>query len=510
MRYLITFLVCVVLIFASSCRKDFSTIPSFGKLEFSKDTVFLDTIFTNIGSSTYNLKVYNRGNKAITIPEISLENGANSNYRLNVDGIPGKEFSNIDILAKDSIFIFVETTIDVDAITDPLYTDKILFDTGIKEQNVDLVTLVQDANFIFPDRNPITRKIDSLTLDGEATIIKGRFLTDAELTITNNKPTVFYGYAAVPANKTLTIEAGAKLFFHNNSGLIVDSGATLKVNGTLNEKVVFEGDRLENRFGKTPGQWGTIWIRPGSRNNVIKHAQIKNAIIGFLVEGFNQFSRSPTLKLENTEIYNHSNFGILGRQTSIEGNNVVIGSAGQASLAATIGGSYKFTHSTFANYWNNGIRSLPSVLVNNFTALLDENGEEITETRDLIAANFTNCIFDGNNNIEFLLDKVEGSPIFNYNINNCLIRFNDTDGSFEDNEDMVFENNPNYNDVIINGFSDFKDTTKEDFIIGQDSDAIGKAKTTGFTFDLLGIDRTTTPDIGAYQHIIFEEDETEN
>ena len=61
MRYLFTFLICVLLISVSSCRKNFDTIPSFGNLEFSKDTVFLDTIFTNIGSATYNLKVYNRG-----------------------------------------------------------------------------------------------------------------------------------------------------------------------------------------------------------------------------------------------------------------------------------------------------------------------------------------------------------------------------------------------------------------------------------------------------------------
>ncbi|MGY8911269.1 MAG: hypothetical protein ACKVIG_15630, partial [Flavobacteriales bacterium] len=258
MRYFITFIICAVLISMSSCRKDFSTIPNFGSLEFSKDTVFLDTIFTNIGSATYNLKVYNRGNKAITIPKIALENGTSSNYRLNVDGIPGKEFKDIDILSKDSIFIFVETTIDVSSTTNPLYTDRILFDTGSNQQDVDLVTLVQDANFIFPDRNPISMKIDSLTFDGQPTTIKGRFLTDAELTITNSKPTVIYGYAAVPANKTLTIEAGSKVYFHSNSGIIVDNKATLKVNGTLAEKVTFEGDRLENRFSQTPGQWGTI------------------------------------------------------------------------------------------------------------------------------------------------------------------------------------------------------------------------------------------------------------
>ena len=118
------FLVGVV----SSCRKDFSTIPSFGNLEFSKDTVYLDTVFTNIGSATYNLRVYNRSSEDITIPTIALERGATSNYRLNVDGIPGKSFENIDILAKDSIFVFVETTIDVNTVPDPLYTDRILFD----------------------------------------------------------------------------------------------------------------------------------------------------------------------------------------------------------------------------------------------------------------------------------------------------------------------------------------------------------------------------------------------
>lgn len=502
MRHFLVFLLFSLLIVVSSCRKDFSTIPSFGNLEFSKDTVFLDTIFTNIGSATYNLKVYNRGNKAITIPKISLENGNSSNYRLNVDGIPGKEFFNIDILAKDSIYVFVETTIDANNVTNPLYTDRILFDTGFNQQNVDLVTLVQDANFIYPGREPISMKIDSLTINGQPTNIKGRFLTDAELTFSNTKPTVIYGYAAVPKNKTLIINAGAKVHFHNNSGLIIDKNASLKVNGNLNEKVIFEGDRLENSFGKIPGQWGTIWMRAGSKDNEIHHAKIKNGVIGILVDSLGS-GINPTLKLSNTEIYNHSNFGILARETNIEAHNVVIGSAGQASLAATIGGTYNFTHSTFANFWNNGIRQLPAVLVNNFFTYQNNSGQEIIETRDLKAANFTNCIFDGNNNIEFLLDKVEGS-LFNYNISNCLISFNDSSNAFAGNAGMKFSNNPNYQNIILNGISDFRNTQNEDFIIGQKSNAINKAKTSAFPFDILGINRANIPDIGAYQHIIFD------
>jgi hypothetical protein len=502
MRYYISIIICVVFVSVSSCRKDFSTIPNFGNLEFSKDTVFLDTIFTNIGSATYNLKVYNKGSKSITIPKITLENGTSSYYRLNVDGIAGKEFNDIDILAKDSIFVFIETTINTSNIVDPLYTDKILFDNGSNQQDVDLITLVQDANFIYPGKDPITMKIDSLTIDGQATTIKGRFLTDDELTFTNLRPTIIYGYAAVPSNKTLTIEAGARVHFHNNSGLIIDDKATLKVNGTLTEKVVFEGDRLENSFSKIPGQWGTIWMRAGSKDNEIYHTQIKNGIIGILIDSIGSTS-TPTLKLQNSEIYNHSNFGILARETNIEGHNIVIGSAGQASFAATIGGTYNFIHSTFANFWSNGIRQLPAVLVNNFFTYVDTNGQEIIETRDLNAANFTNCIFDGNNNIEFVIDKVDGGRIFNYNINNCMIQFNDASNSFDGNTELDFTNSY-YQNIILNGEAHFRGSQNGDFIIGQDSDAINKGKTSLFNLDILGFDRTTNPDIGAYQHIIFD------
>ena len=500
MKQLFTFLICCALISISSCRKDFSTIPNFGTLEFSKDTVFLDTIFTNIGSATYNLKVYNRSNNAITIPKIQLENGTSSNYRLNVDGIPGKDFSNIDILAKDSIFVFIETTVNVANQSSPLYIDRILFDTGNNQQDVDLVTLVEDANFIFPGKDPISMKIDSLTLDGQPTSIKGRFLEDTELTFTNTKPTVIYGYAAVPANKTLIIEAGSRVHFHDNSGLIVDDKATLKVNGTLSEKVIFEGDRLENSFSEIPGQWGTIWMRAGSRDNEIHHALIKNGIIGVLIDSIGSTS-TPTLKLQNTEIYNQTNFGILARETNLEANNVVIGSAGEASLAATIGGTYNFTHSTFANYWNNSLRQLPTVLVNNFFVFTNDLGQEIIETRDLNAANFTNCIIEGNSNIEFVLDKVDGS-LFNYNVANCMLQFNDSNNSFELNDELDFTNS-NYQNIILNGTPNFRNAQENDFIIGENSDAIDKASSSIFNFDILGIDRTTNPDIGAYQHIIF-------
>jgi len=111
MRSFYFLLILVTIISFSSCRNDFETVPSTGNLEFSRDTVFLDTVFTNIGSSTFNLKVFNRSDDDISIPSVQLGLGETSDYRLNVNGVPGRVFEDVEILANDSIFIFVETTL---------------------------------------------------------------------------------------------------------------------------------------------------------------------------------------------------------------------------------------------------------------------------------------------------------------------------------------------------------------------------------------------------------------
>jgi len=67
MRNLIPLFLIAFILSLSSCRKDFDTVASSGNLGFSKDTVYLDTVFSNIGSSTYTLKVYNRSSDDIKI-----------------------------------------------------------------------------------------------------------------------------------------------------------------------------------------------------------------------------------------------------------------------------------------------------------------------------------------------------------------------------------------------------------------------------------------------------------
>ncbi|GAK99575.1 hypothetical protein JCM19314_3620 [Nonlabens ulvanivorans] len=256
-------LLCIIF---ASCRDDFAFSNSTGDLGFSQDTVFLDTVFTNIGSSTRTFKVYNNSSDDIVIPRVALAQGENSNYRLAVDGVPGRIFENVELLAKDSLFVFVETTIDINDFSSGdefLYTDTIEFDSGPNQQKVELVTLVQDAIFLFPERDaqgveetlPIGDPADGIN-------ISGFVLDDSELTLTAAKPYVIYGFAAVPANKTLTIEAGARLHFHSGSGIIVANEGSLQVNGLpsitddLENEVIFEGDRLEPTYADIPGQWG--------------------------------------------------------------------------------------------------------------------------------------------------------------------------------------------------------------------------------------------------------------
>ncbi|MFI1743331.1 hypothetical protein [Thalassobellus sediminis] len=504
----------------SSCRKDFDFTPSTGSLEFSKDTVYLDTVFNKTSSSTYNLKVYNRSNEDILIPSIKLSTGEASNYRLNVDGLAGKTFQNIPVLAKDSIFIFIETTVNNSNFSNLdgtfLNTDQIEFDTNTNLQKVELVSLIQDAVFIYPDRDNTTKVIDNLqlTIGGELyeTDINGRELLPNELTFTNDKPYVIYGFAAVPNNETLTIEAGARIHFHENSGLIVGEGATLNVNGSLSadpelleNEVIFEGDRLEPDYSDVPGQWGTIWFFDGSINNTINYATIKNAIAGILCDG-NPNEINNKLTITNSQIYNSSSYGILGRNTSIKGDNVVINNSGQVSFAGTIGGKYNFTHSTLVNYWDNGFRQFPSVLLNNF--ILDE--ENNATLADLTEANFNNCIIYGNDNPEILVDELEDdNVVFNFKFTNCLIRFKDENNNFTGpnydlNDASKFEGN------IFNEDPNFLDTSLNKLMIGDESAAINKGNASFATqvpVDILNVNRTASPDLGAYQHITFPEED---
>ena len=508
------------LIFWSSCRQDFEFTPSTGGLSFSKDTVYLDTIFSNIGSSTYTLKVYNNSDEDILIPSLKLSKGQTSNYRMNVDGmigngtLVGKTFENVELLAKDSMFVFIETTIDIQPLvaneTQFLYTDAIEFGSGSNMQKVELVTLVKDAVFLYPTKDA-QGVIETLRFDVDGdgaedeTNVQGRFLDNSELTFTNEKPYVIYGYIAVESGKTLTINPGARVHFHANSGLFITNNASLKINGlpsldpeVLENEVVIAGDRLEPQYEDVPGQWQTIWLLEGSTNNSINHTTIKNATVGIVSDG-NQ--DDPTkLVLTNSQIYNSSNFGILGRGTSISAENIVLNNSGVSSFAGTYGGNYNFTHSTIANYWSNSFRQFPALLINNFIV----DAENTVFTNPLESANFTNCIIYGNDNPELLLEK-EPSEVFNFKFTNSLIYFDDPTDFYSDSQ-YDFTNTDYYENVRFNADPLFLEPDLNQLNIPLDSPAKGVGVVSGnLNVDITNTTRTSPPDLGAYNAIEFEE-----
>lgn len=511
----IYFLLIGLVLSLTSCRKDFDTEPSQGNLEFSKQTVYLDTIFSNIGSSTYMLKVYNRSNKDISIPSIKLGKG-DSKYRLMVDGMTGLDadnngqgdgrvFPNVELLAKDSLFIFIETTVGIaDANpTDFLYTDEIQFQSVNGIQKVNLVTLIQDANFIFPNRDIDTRIKEKLVINGVQTKTEGHALTDAELNWTNTKPYVVYGYAMVPNGKTLNIQQGTKVYFHADSGIIVDTGGTLKVNGqpsiydaegnvVVNNEVTFEGDRLEPSFEDTSGQWSAVLIASGT-DNVIEHLTLKNSALGIFLQTLSNIEQ-PKVTINNSQIYNSSFAGIYAQHGNITGTNLVVANAGQACVAAVSGGSYNYTNCTFSNYW--GSPDQVSVNMSNYDT--DENGNVINIVA-LDQANFRNCIIYGSNSVQLYLPKDNGAA-FNTDFKNCLVKFNDaglnisSDGWY----DQV-RNEENGN--IINEDPKFKNVFSNKFNIPEDSPANGAGSISGLLVDVLGNNRYSPYDIGAYESV---------
>lgn len=502
---LIVFPMLFCLMWISSCRKDFEYVRSSGNLTFSKDTVYLDTVFSKIGSSTYTLKVYNATRDDVVIPSISLKKGPESFYRLNVDGVAGKSFVNIPIYAQDSLFILVETTIAIEdpSVKEILYTDAIQFDTEPFEQTIELVTLAKDAIFLYPKPNAggkTSSVVFEIDENGNEITIAGFEFKDDELTFTNEKPYVIYGFGMVPPGKELRIEAGSRVFFHKDSGLLIQNDAAIVINGKLSKdlkllegEVIFQGDRLEPEFTEIPGQWGALWIASGSTANTIEYLTIKNAEIGLVVEG-GLDTKVNTLIIKNSQVYNNRRHNLWTKKANILAENLVLGSAGASSFYCEKGGSYSFTHCTIANYWNKGFRTRPALEISN-TTISDKNGA------DLIRADFKNCIIDGNTQTELSL-RSNGLNIFNFSFQNCLIKYNSNQPTNEANEFYNFSDSNYYLAVNLNGFPDFFLPTKNDLRIGKDSEIIDLGDLNAaltIPIDLLGAPRTIAPDLGAYE-----------
>jgi hypothetical protein len=293
----------------------------------------------------------------------------------------------------------------------------------------------------------------------------------------------------------LTIEAGARVYSHAWSGLVVYKEATLIVNGALDNEVTFEGDRLEEDYDDLPGQWGHplfggIWLYPTSINNEINYAVIRNGYIGIQADTVGN-SSNPTLELNNTIIENMAHAGILAQGSFIESTNCVIANCGLYNALLQIGGEYDFRHCTFANYWSSGYpRETAALVLNNYYE--DVNG--VIQARPLTKAYFGNCIIYGSLESEIILDQ-NNSADFTYTFDHCLIKVNND----------INTSTAEFIDIIKNKDPEFVDAEGNDYQLNSVSNALNEGNLTIASFvptDILGTDRINTdgqPDLGAYE-----------
>jgi hypothetical protein len=451
------------------CQKEHESDSGRRLLAFSTDTVAFDTIFTSLGSTVKNLRVYNPSNDPISIASIKLAGGDNSGFRLNVNGESSNEVFNIEIPGGDSIFIFVEALLEKGGVHHLMVAeDSIIFRVNSKEQKVRLVAWGQDYKLI---RSEMVRTT----------------------TWTKEKPYLVYNYAFVDSCQVLTIEAGTTIYFHKNAGLFIKG--KLIVKGSTGEPVLFKGDRLESGYANLPDQWNGITLLSGSHDNLIDHCIIKNANIGLQV-GTIEKEGYASVELSNTRIENMSWSGIWAMKSKILAYNCVISNVGYYNTALLLGGDYQFYHTTFAGYLTNTATSYRNIETLTLSNYLVNSTDGAKYVGDLKQATFVNCIISGQNLDELKISMDKQGPN-NYLFDHCLLQVSDT---FKlPNAERFVSLKRNINPRFINPL-------KGNFEL----DTLSAAKDAGkesivklYPLDLKGVMRNNDagPDLGAFERI---------
>ena len=448
-----------ILLTAISCNRDDISFDSPSQLlRFSADTVFCDTVYNQVRSETYAVKIYNNEDKDVLIPKISLGKGASSLYRINVDGKAGTNFTDIPLRKKDSLYIFVEIA-PIANTTEAIAEDRINFESPAGNQHVTLFSVVQDAEFfIETDTNPN--------------------IISENTTWTNSKAKIIFGNLKLKEGKTLDIQKGTKVYFHKNSGLKILKNATLNVKGDLNEEVIFRGDRNDTRYDTIPKNWNGISFDQNAILNM-DYARIFGG-----TRGLEMVETNATIK--NTIIHTFQEFGIYAVKSTINASNLVMNNCGFANIGIYKGGNYNITHSTLANYWDFNA-SLPGL------SLYASNKLETGTTAEFgpLLLNVKNSILYGDKENAVQLEPTSGQT-FTTTFQNCLIKYGSSstysvDAASIKNQDPKFQN---------------YFTHKMNLRVKADSPAKGKGNVGTaalFPLDIVKVSRTVSPTIGAYQ-----------
>ena len=142
----------LILLVVFACNKDEDyLLDSSAELSFSLDTLRFDTVFTEIGSATRFVKVYNTNDRPVILNSVRLKEQDNSLFRINVDGISALDVKDTEIAAGDSIYIFAEVTVDPN---NPLSASPFIIEEFLEielngiTRNVLLEAWGQNANYI--------------------------------------------------------------------------------------------------------------------------------------------------------------------------------------------------------------------------------------------------------------------------------------------------------------------------------------------------------------------------
>ncbi|MFT4224107.1 choice-of-anchor Q domain-containing protein [Dysgonomonas sp.] len=452
-----------ILFYACKEGDDFSTDKNL-TLAFSENTISFDTVFSTIGSTTKQFKIYNRNKNSLRIESIELVNASKSGFRMNIDGEKGTRLTNIEILKKDSLYGFVEVTIDPTNTKNPLLIrDSIRFVVNGNTQYVQLEAVGQD---VYIWKNKVIKE---------------------DTTLTDKKPFLIYDSLVVNKDATLSIKEGAVFFMKNNASIKING--ILNAQGTMQAPIIFRGSRFDNieadiPYNNVPGQWEGIVFHSDSYNNSLKNVVVKNTTRGITFSESDASNKKAILK--NIIVQNSSEYGLQAVNCNIDVENGLFANSGKYVVSLS-GGEYSFLHCTLANYYRWSARQAESLLLNNTYG---------NELYPLSKCDFTNSIIFGSVSNEILLKGISSIP-FVYGFHNCLIKGTQTPGSHY--IDVIWNSDPQFKDLNSAGIYSYN------FELQSSSPAIGKADKAYSSLaplDLKGKSRLSDsgPDIGCYEN----------
>lgn len=447
----------------TSCIEDgFTTDPN-DQPVFSVDTLKMGMAFSNEGTPTHKFKVYNRHDKGLVISDISFRDGGTGAFRMNVDGVPGITFNNVEIRANDSIFVLVEATPPSNGgkSTPVEYFDKVDFTVNGKTSTVVLQVDVIDAEVHKGWDIKINRKLKA------------------------NTAYQIFDSLVVRPDVTLTIPEGVTLYFHNKAWMRVDG--TLIVNGTSAAPVNFVGDRFGYVASDIPyeimsGQWSGILFSCLSKSNRLSHASVRNTLNGILADSL-FLSPVPALKLVNCQVRNSSGYALQALHSSVEAYGCEFADAA-FGVVGIAGEHHVFNHCTFANQY---LFAYPDgEIIQIYRLDPDDQYGAINPT----TADFSNCIVWGTGG------DVYPGVFDGYNVFFRYCSFS-VKGSDDSNFiSCLWETDPLFRTVRDDYFFDYR-LREESPAIGAAAKALTSPETAN---DFYGTPRDPVPDLGAYQH----------